>query len=314
MKESTSLILGAASSGLGFLSGAYNSAQSFSRQKDLLRMQQQYAVQNWNAQNAYNTPKAQMERLRDAGLNPNLMYDGGAGSLQADTIGNSSAPSVAMSSPVGNFFGEAAQAMQSVALAKNAGAETAGKLLENEWMKATLDERIVSVGKQNRWTDEQIKNMQAKTNEVNANIGLIDKTKEHLSAVIANLDANTELSKEQKELVKKEVANYQRECNARIAQMIDSANLSNSQATYFRETMASVIALNTANAEQSSASAFGIGLQNALTSKYGEAEKIMGLINSGCDSVNKILEGLLGSLPKGIANGIGHVIAKLGGK
>lgn len=28
----------------------------------------------WNMQNAYNTPKAQMERFKEAGLNPNLIY------------------------------------------------------------------------------------------------------------------------------------------------------------------------------------------------------------------------------------------------
>jgi hypothetical protein len=32
----------------------------------------------WNKQNAYNTPKAQMARLRDAGLNPALIYGSGA--------------------------------------------------------------------------------------------------------------------------------------------------------------------------------------------------------------------------------------------
>ena len=31
----------------------------------------------WNMQNAYNTPKAQMQRLKDAGLNPALMYGQG---------------------------------------------------------------------------------------------------------------------------------------------------------------------------------------------------------------------------------------------
>lgn len=32
------------------------------------------AWQMWNAQNAYNTPSAQMQRFREAGLNPNLIY------------------------------------------------------------------------------------------------------------------------------------------------------------------------------------------------------------------------------------------------
>jgi hypothetical protein len=34
-------------------------------------------VEMWNLQNAYNTPSAQMSRLRQAGLNPNLVYGSG---------------------------------------------------------------------------------------------------------------------------------------------------------------------------------------------------------------------------------------------
>jgi hypothetical protein len=41
----------------------------------------------WNMQNEYNTPQAQMERLRSAGLNPNLIYGKGAGAANtADSI------------------------------------------------------------------------------------------------------------------------------------------------------------------------------------------------------------------------------------
>lgn len=42
-------------------------------------------VENWKMQNQYNTPAAQMQRFKEAGLNPNLMYkqgnEGNAGSL-----------------------------------------------------------------------------------------------------------------------------------------------------------------------------------------------------------------------------------------
>lgn len=36
------------------------------------------ALADWEMQNAYNSPAAQMERLREAGLNPNLVYGNGA--------------------------------------------------------------------------------------------------------------------------------------------------------------------------------------------------------------------------------------------
>lgn len=37
-------------------------------------VQRQHALQDWEMMNDYNSPAAQMERFRDAGLNPNLIY------------------------------------------------------------------------------------------------------------------------------------------------------------------------------------------------------------------------------------------------
>ena len=52
----------------------------------LARYQNQENLAQWNRQNQYNLPEKQMQRLRQAGLNPDLMYSNG-------TVGNS------MSSP-----------------------------------------------------------------------------------------------------------------------------------------------------------------------------------------------------------------------
>jgi hypothetical protein len=48
-------------------------------------------IQFWNMQNEYNSPKAQMARLKEAGLNPNMVYDKG-GAVQP--AGNISTPDV----------------------------------------------------------------------------------------------------------------------------------------------------------------------------------------------------------------------------
>ena len=40
--------------------------------------QRQDALSDWNQQNEYNSPQAQMERLRNADLNPNLVYGNGS--------------------------------------------------------------------------------------------------------------------------------------------------------------------------------------------------------------------------------------------
>lgn len=41
-------------------------------------IQRQHAQDDWHLQNEYNSPRAQMARLKEAGLNPNLVYDNGA--------------------------------------------------------------------------------------------------------------------------------------------------------------------------------------------------------------------------------------------
>lgn len=47
----------------------------------------------WHMQNEYNSPQAQMQRLKDAGLNPNLVYGNGADAIS----GNLQAPSPSIS-------------------------------------------------------------------------------------------------------------------------------------------------------------------------------------------------------------------------
>lgn len=54
--------------------------------------QRQDALSDWHMQNEYNSPQAQMQRLREAGLNPALIYKNGA-TNEAGTIRSSDAPS-----------------------------------------------------------------------------------------------------------------------------------------------------------------------------------------------------------------------------
>lgn len=43
-------------------------------QRETNQQNRNWAVEDWNKQNAYNSPAAQMQRFKDAGLNPNLIY------------------------------------------------------------------------------------------------------------------------------------------------------------------------------------------------------------------------------------------------
>lgn len=47
----------------------------------LSKTQNDFNTEMWNKQNQYNSPQAQMERFKDAGLNPNLIYDRGTSGI-----------------------------------------------------------------------------------------------------------------------------------------------------------------------------------------------------------------------------------------
>lgn len=60
---------------------------------DMYLRQRQAAQDDWNMQNAYNSPLQQMQRLREAGLNPNLIYGKGADNTAGMIRGATAQPS-----------------------------------------------------------------------------------------------------------------------------------------------------------------------------------------------------------------------------
>ncbi|WNK12750.1 MAG: DNA pilot protein [Microvirus sp.] len=78
--------VGAASGLLGGLVGLGGQAMANKQQRKLSNQAYQRDLAQWNRQNLYNNPTSQMQRLKDAHLNPNLVYGNG-------TVGNTSAPS-----------------------------------------------------------------------------------------------------------------------------------------------------------------------------------------------------------------------------
>jgi hypothetical protein len=86
----TSAIIGG---GISALSGAANAAgtgaqnrksRAFSR--EMYQQQKADNIQFWNMQNEYNSPEAQMARLKGAGLNPNMLYDKTGAVIPAQNI------------------------------------------------------------------------------------------------------------------------------------------------------------------------------------------------------------------------------------
>jgi len=74
--------LGAGAAVLGSLINAGSTIYTNSKNQDqswaMYNRQKMDELENWNRQNAYNSPEQQMARLTKAGLNPNLVYGNGA--------------------------------------------------------------------------------------------------------------------------------------------------------------------------------------------------------------------------------------------
>lgn len=91
----TAAAISAAAGAIGGGANAYatgkqnKKSRAFSR--EMYQTQKADNIAFWNQQNEYNSPQAQMERLKAAGLNPNMVYDKG-GAIQP--AGNISTPDV----------------------------------------------------------------------------------------------------------------------------------------------------------------------------------------------------------------------------
>lgn len=138
---------GAAISAIGSFFGNKSnrkqSAEAFERESKFAReerlAQQQWIEQMYEKNNSYNSPAAQMQRLKDAGLNPDLMYSRG-------DVGNATAPEAPAQAPTPRFnviptntYGQTAQ------IAADAGLKAAqARLASSESKKNDTEESLLT--------------------------------------------------------------------------------------------------------------------------------------------------------------------------
>lgn len=84
--------LNAAGSVYSTIQGRKNTKDTIAANKELAEYAYARDLEMWERQNAYNSPQAQMERLKAAGLNPNLVYGTGA-------VANNSGPTPKYNTP-----------------------------------------------------------------------------------------------------------------------------------------------------------------------------------------------------------------------
>lgn len=127
------------------------------------------AMADWNMQNEYNSPQAQMQRFRDAGLNPNLIYGqmGESASVRSTDPGswNPQAPNVDLGEITGRYFDAQIKTQQVDNMQKqadlmeverivrqqqaiNIAADTVTKSLNNDYSELSMGDRL-SLAKSN---------------------------------------------------------------------------------------------------------------------------------------------------------------------
>lgn len=263
---------------------------AFGRQKQLMSMQQQYAVDNWNRENNYNSPVEQMKRLKDAGLNPNLVYGNGAAGLQSNPVAAPTAPAAPMAGnvPMSNPALDAVQAAQGIAAAKKAGSEMIGQNIENEYALRTLDSRIDQIALDNNWKKEQtaqIKESTAKimqeTDMIVGQMNLMVRDQDLKEQELANL-------KKTGVLMDNEI-NWFKACKqADIAQKLASAGYNRAMAHQIESMLPLLL---TQQKLANGLSAIQFGLQN----KYGEAQIWVDMISKGIGSLGSFFSNLIPS-------------------
>ena len=90
-----------------------NIKNQLSANKELAKYTNQMNIENWKMQNAYNTPAAQMQRYKDAKLNPNLIY-GQGNPGNASGIHDYSQPQTDVSLPTPKIAGPMLETYQNI--------------------------------------------------------------------------------------------------------------------------------------------------------------------------------------------------------
>lgn len=148
--------------------------------REMYWTQRNGALADWNMQNEYNAPAAQMARLKAAGLNPNLVYGNGGSQVQAATVRSSDMTSGNEQPMHGTTLGENMNQYMNIKLAN---AQLTAQQLLNEKTRADTAASTATAAKT--------------IGETNLNKFDLDRKNELVLQMIEDAWANTNLKKAQ---------------------------------------------------------------------------------------------------------------------
>ena len=176
----TGLLAAGASSAIDIIGNSIMSNSANAKSKRAVMMQYMLQNQLIDKQNEYNKPINQMARLREAGLNPNLVYGDGGATIASASGGTTSAPDVTPASGTFNLIGKM-QALQQMK-------QSEANISETEARTAAIDDNI-ALKKQE---------LELRGRELDAQIQLIGRRLGLTEAQIAKVVADTRIKDSQR--------------------------------------------------------------------------------------------------------------------
>lgn len=170
--------------------------------EQMMDKQNEWNLEMWNKANEYNSAGAQVQRMKDAGLNP-MNYQ--PGQFAAETISSADSNGYtrgtsSIANPIEAQVGYDAQKksldLMDAQIAKTKS-ETDSKTLDNEFAKKTMDARVMAEDLANSLTEAQIKKIMDERSKITAEINkLVAETENEFEKKLL-ISAQTKLASAQ---------------------------------------------------------------------------------------------------------------------
>lgn len=318
--------------------------------KAMAEQANQWSIEQWNRENAYNSPAAIRQRLSEGGVNADLFYGQGAQNLA------SSSPSVTPVSPavptdvsglgqkptVGDITNNVVNQALAAAQIRKLGADTGKSRQETENLKvegqilsadaltrAALNEQALEIGRSTIYVNHSIGKLNhkeaelasARITEVSANANLLYEKANEVKANIKNINANTAATRFGMMMRSKEFRQRVAEFQEQVRVNDSTIRLNYEQAsTYLATRAATVLNINADTALK----AAGVKTQyttraeiRARTEMYGKLDRLVQIqgdqaaFNLDSDKTFKNLERGV-NLVTGIVDSVSGVVGSAG--
>lgn len=253
---------------------------------DLLKIQTDEQFNLWKNQfqqeNAYNNPSAQVGRMMQAGVNPaaNNAVTTGINQMSPSSV---APPPVIHGSPLGgsvspvglpqgmtsHTLSELGSFIRDLSTVDLQGAQSIGQKLQNEITDKTLDAQIESVGLKNNWTKEQI-----------------SLTQQQFAEMTAKLQKwNKEL-----ELTDKQIAWFDKEMTAKVGELKASKEYQHALAGYTDQQKELLNSMFDDLKDYQTYKTQQMSKFVDLLEKYGDAQAIVGMLSQVIGSATDVLD------------------------